>query len=136
MDRTFCVVMLRISNMNQEIIERRVGNLKSLHSRPGGFGSPTSKYLVMYLTKRGVALTESELSQIYAGTRPISDYLALQVEEAFELPHGWLSSDHEFFYRMSTEDMTTMRAILGLPTEIRSNLYSLIHSLVRNGVTK
>ena len=115
--------------MSLDVQATRVRNLRSLHGRPEGFGAPTSKYFIQHLNNRGTALTEAVLSEIYHHTRPISDYLALQIEIALKLPQGWLSTDHAVFYQLDAGDTETVRQLFGLPIEIKRHVCALIASI-------
>ena len=107
----------------------RLLNLRSLHARPGGSGGPTSDFLVHFLNEKGVAVSKSDLSEIYWKKRSIGDHLATGIERAFALPSGWLSEDHEFLYKLGPGEIGAFRALAALPDDVRSSILSLIAAL-------
>jgi len=110
----------------------RVQNLRELHGRPAQFGAPTSQHLVEYLVDRGVNVSNSNLTRIYQGTEPITDRLANQIESAFSLPEGWLSSDHGFVYTLGTPALQAHTRLASLPKAIQEKLYALIEVLAND----
>lgn len=107
----------------------RLKNLCSLHARPHGYGSPTAIFLADWLSERGATINNKELSLIYKGERTISDYLAKSIEKAFDLPAGWLSTDHEFVYKLSPEELLSHSKLTKLPQNIKQRLYALVDEL-------
>lgn len=118
----------------KKVEEIRLKNLKSLHGKPVGAGGPTSGFLVDYLKGKDVSITKTDLSNIYRKKKEISKYLAGSIEQAFGLPVGWLSEDHEFFYSMSPGDMAAYRNFVELPEEIRRCIHALIQSIGTHGL--
>ena len=107
----------------------RLKNLRALHGRAGGFGAPTSDYLVSFLNKSGMSLSNTDLTHIYQGTKPISDSRAKDIEKAFGLSPGWLSEDHEFLYKLAPAEIAAHAKLSALPPGIKEHLYSLVEAL-------
>ena len=115
---------------NLSILENlRLKNLRVLHARPGGFGGPTSDYLVTFLNESGTSLTNTELSHIYQGKKAISEYRAKTIEKAFGLASGWLSVDHEFLYKLTPGEVLAHAKLATLSAEVRQRLYALVETL-------
>mgnify|MGYP003582284108 CR=1 FL=1 len=122
-------------NSSTKIQEIRIQNLRKLHARPSDTGSPTSEFLVRFLTNRGVKINKSGLSEIYWKKSPISDYLASELERAFDLPAGWLSEDNEFLYKLNPSQLIAFRTLISLPIDINLSIISLIEKIVEQQVT-
>jgi hypothetical protein len=107
----------------------RLKNLRGLHARPGGFGGPTSDYLVSFLNENGVSLTNTELTHIYQGKKAVSEYRAKAIERAFGLASGWLSVDHEFLCKLAPGEVLAHAKLTALPAEVKQRLYALVEAL-------
>jgi len=110
----------------------RQRNLRELRGKTGSHIAPTSKSFVAILNRNGMDITRDELSKIYKGERAISDCRAQEIEQALDLPIGWLSADHEFVFKLSPDELTVHSALTNLPTEIRTPLHALIITLTNN----
>lgn len=115
--------------MEQTTQQVRLKNLRMLHGRVEGLGAPTSALLTDFLNGSGVSITSQDVSAIYRKEREIGDYLAGQIERAFELPSGWLGVDHEFVYTLNPGDAIVLRGLANLPSEIKSSLLALVTSI-------
>jgi len=88
--------------------------------------------MTKFLNDCGVSVTSQQISAIYAQQREIGNYLAGQIEKAFELPPGWLDVDHEFVYVLSPGEAIALGALSKLPSEIKASLLALITSISTN----
>lgn len=104
----------------------RLRNLRLLHARPGGAGGPTSDFLVHFLNDHGVSINKTELSNIYWEKKPITDHLAKSIENAFQLPSGWLSEDKEFMFSSPPGEIAAFKALAALPTNLKNAILQVI----------
>ena len=112
--------------------EVRLRNLRALHARPGGAGGPTSDFLVDFLSSKGVSINKTDLSNIYWAKKTIGNHLAASIEQAFSLPTGWLSEDHEFLYALSPAEIAAYRELASLPADLKASLLSLVRTVASN----
>lgn len=111
------------------IEEIRLSNLKLLHGRATLQGGPTSELVATFFAENGVKISKSLLSDIYWRKRPIDTLLASKIEQAFNLPDGWLNIDQRFWLSASLIDLATIQAFLKLPASTKSHLAGIIDLL-------
>lgn len=113
----------------------RLRNLLLVHGRQPGLGAPTSDHLVQVLSDGGVLINRTELSDIYWGKKPVTNYLASGVERAMHLPSGWLSEDYEFLFQASPGEVAAYRSLASLPAKVRQAVMQLIHECAAQNET-
>jgi len=110
----------------------RLQNLREIHGRPERFGAPTSKFLVEYLQKSDLQIAPGKLTDIYQRVEPITDQLAEKIERAFSLPKGWLSTDHEFVFKLDPSALAAHSRLASLPQPVQEKLHALIEVLAND----
>lgn len=68
------------------------------------------------------------LSQMTTGQMAVDDYTARRIEQAAELPKGWLDRDNKAMIRMATIDAELFGAIADLPDSAKAALLTFIQT--------
>jgi hypothetical protein len=83
------------------------------------------------LNSRDVPITSNELTSIYQGEQALSEQRAAAIEGAFDLPLGWLSTDHQFIFELTPSELATHAKLSSLSPELKQRFYALVDALPR-----